>query len=78
MPVGHVRYEGGPGLTQHDGHGHAPITGTESGLCRDRGAERRTAAACGALFAAAAFDTAAHLHTAVAIRQRHPGLAWIG
>ncbi|WSG86081.1 DUF5987 family protein [Streptomyces sp. NBC_01727] len=31
-----------------------------------------------ALFAAAAFDTAAHLHTAVAIRQRHPGLAWIG
>ncbi|MEU8836221.1 DUF5987 family protein [Streptomyces sp900116325] len=31
-----------------------------------------------ALFAAAAFDTAAHLHTAVAIRQRHPGLVWIG
>jgi hypothetical protein len=31
-----------------------------------------------ALFAAAAFDTAAHLHTAAAIRQRHPGLAWIG
>ncbi|MGC5004237.1 DUF5987 family protein [Streptomyces sp. DT203] len=31
-----------------------------------------------ALFAAAAFDTAAHLHTAAAVRQRHPGLAWIG
>ncbi|WP_323187158.1 MULTISPECIES: DUF5987 family protein [unclassified Streptomyces] len=31
-----------------------------------------------ALFAAAAFDTAAHLHTTEAIRQRHPGLAWIG
>ncbi|WP_443049237.1 DUF5987 family protein [Streptomyces sp. NBC_00316] len=31
-----------------------------------------------ALFAAAAFDTAAHLHTTDALRQRHPGLAWIG
>jgi hypothetical protein len=30
-----------------------------------------------ALFSSAAFDTAAHLHTTDALRQRHPGLAWI-
>ncbi|MFJ8198243.1 DUF5987 family protein [Streptomyces sp. NPDC096152] len=30
-----------------------------------------------ALFSAAAFDTAAHLHTTEAIGERHPGLAWL-
>lgn len=31
-----------------------------------------------ALFSAAAFDTAAHLHTTDALDKRHPGLTWLG
>nr|WP_254665851.1 DUF5987 family protein [Streptomyces sp. WMMB 322] len=30
-----------------------------------------------ALFSAAAFDTAAHLHTTDALERRHPGLTWL-
>ncbi|MDF3302049.1 DUF5987 family protein [Streptomyces sp. K1PA1] len=45
-------------------------------LLRPTGADQRIWILL-ALFSAAAFDTAAQLHTVEAVKERHPGLAWL-